>query len=199
VLVVNGDARALPLRDDVADAVITSPPYLTRIDYAVGTAPELSFLGFDTDERFRAIRSAIMGSTCITGGDYSTSERWGPTCLAALEAVRAHKSKASASYYFKTHVQYFSDAERFMAECLRVLKPGAFAALVVQDSWYKDVLIPLAAIYAEMAVCLGAEGAAIEHSVHVRSHIGLVNTRARRYKKGAIHEHIVLIRKAPAR
>lgn len=191
--IVEADARELP-RAAIADGIITSPPYLTRIDYAVSTAPELVFLGYDSQEKFRSIRTAIMGSTCIVGGDYTHMEYWGKSCLRLLASVEGHASKASATYYLKQFVQYFRDAWSILESSVLLLRSGGEAAFVVQDSWYKDVHVPLGTIYVEMAQSLGVE-AKLLLSEEVRAHMGLVNTRARAYSKGAIHEHIVHIRK----
>lgn len=194
VVVAHANAKRLPLADSSIDAIVTSPPYLTRIDYAVGTAPELVILGYETEMDLRQLRGDIMGSTRVTGGSYEPSRYWGATCLETIERVRSHPSKASAGYYLKMHLQYFRDAEAILRECLRVLKPGAPGVFVVQDSWYKDVHVQLDRIYAEMALELGAAAAETIHSEAVTAHIGLVNTRARRYRKGKVHEHVVLLR-----
>ena len=140
------------------------------------------------------MRRSIMGSTCVTGGSYEVQQCWGHTCIKTIDRVKRHTSKASSGYYLKMHVQYFRDAEAIMRECLRVLKPGSPAVFVVQDSWYKDVHVALDKIYVEMAKELGAASAETIHSESVPNHLGLVNTRARRYHKGALHEHVVLIR-----
>lgn len=193
-VVFEADAKGLPLPQNSIDAIVTSPPYLTRIDYAVGTAPELVLLGFESKQDLRSLRTQIMGSTCVTGGPYGVRPCWGKTCLRTIDQVRRHHSKASSGYYLKTHVQYFRDAEAIIRECLRVLKPNAPAVFVVQDSWYKDIHVALAKIYVEMALQLGATSAETIHSEAVRNHLGLVNTRARRYHKGQIREHVVLFR-----
>jgi len=195
LLVLEGDARRLPLKDNSVDAIVTSPPYLTRIDYAVSTAPELVLLGYESEKELRTLRQSIMGSTCVTGGSYDVSARWGKTCVDLVKRVRRHPSKASATYYFKMHVQYFRDAEAIVRECLRVLKPRASAVFVVQDSWYKDIHIKLDRIYVEMARELGATSAETIQSEAVRTHMGHVNTRAKQYGKGTPHEHIVRFRK----
>lgn len=195
LLIIDADARRLPIEDDSVDAIVTSPPYLTRIDYAVSTAPELVLLGYESAKQLRTLRRSIMGSTCVTGGTYELSERWGKTCLNLVKRVRRHPSKASATYYFKMHVQYFRDAEAIVAECLRVLRPGASAVFVVQDSWYKDIHIELDKIYVEMARMLGAASAETFQSEAVRNHMGHVNTRAKQYRKGTLREHVVIFRK----
>ena len=195
LIVCEADARNLELPGSSVDAIVTSPPYLTRIDYAIGTAPELVVLGYESEDELRSLRREIMGSTCVSGGPYEMRRCWGSTCLDTVDRVRQHPSKASSGYYLKMHVQYFRDAEAILRECLRVLKPGAPAAIVVQDSWYKDIHVALDTIYAEMAIELGAASATTIHSEAVRTHLGLVNTRARRYSKGTLHEHVVLVRK----
>ena len=194
-LVLESDAGKLPIKDELIDAIITSPPYLTRIDYAVGTSPELVLLGYESKEKLRSIRRATMGSTCVTGGSYEIVQNWGKTCINLLKKITHHPSKASSGYYLKMHIQYFRDAEALLRECLRVLKPGACAVLVVQDSWYKEICVPLGKIYAEMALKLGADSAGTIQTEEVKNHMGLVNTRSRIYRKGKLQEHVVLIRK----
>ncbi|MFZ0926864.1 MAG: DNA methyltransferase [Halobacteriota archaeon] len=52
-----GDARALPVRDNSIDGIITSPPYSIALDYIKNDAHALEALGFDTSE----IREQFIG------------------------------------------------------------------------------------------------------------------------------------------
>ena len=52
-----GDARALPVRDNSIDGIITSPPYSIALDYIKNDAHALQALGFDTSE----IREQFIG------------------------------------------------------------------------------------------------------------------------------------------
>jgi len=52
-----GDARSLPLADDSADGIITSPPYSIALDYVANDAHALRYLGKDTTE----FRESVMG------------------------------------------------------------------------------------------------------------------------------------------
>jgi hypothetical protein len=52
-----GDARALPLRDNSIDGIITSPPYAIALDYIKNDAHALEALGVDTSE----IRDQFIG------------------------------------------------------------------------------------------------------------------------------------------
>jgi tRNA G10 N-methylase Trm11 len=147
-------ADSLPLRDNSVDLVLTSPPYCTRIDYAIATMPELAVLGYG-GEQFACLRRALTGTLTITDFIPEVSASWGQTCLGFLKKLRAHPSKASGTYYLKTHLQYFEAIERSLNEIHRIMRNGAQCVFVVQDSYYKDVLNDLPTIFAEMAEIKG--------------------------------------------
>lgn len=52
-----GDARALPVRDNSIDGIVTSPPYAIALDYIKNDAHALQALGLDTSE----IREQFIG------------------------------------------------------------------------------------------------------------------------------------------
>ena len=56
-----GSSDALPMQAKSVDAVIASPPYCTRIDYAVATKPELAILGCTSPRDFAILRRQMMG------------------------------------------------------------------------------------------------------------------------------------------
>jgi len=56
-----GDARQINLDDEVADAVVTSPPYLNAIDYLRGHRLSLVWLGYNISY-LRELRSNSIGS-----------------------------------------------------------------------------------------------------------------------------------------
>lgn len=148
------DSRSLPLLTNSVDAVIGSPPYCTRIDYTLTTRPELALLGYDTVS-LRELRSRMIGSTTINKPTPSPDSTWGPACNAFLKRVRLHKSRASDTYYWKNHVQYFDGLHGSLSEIRRVLRPGAPCVLVLQDSYYKELHNDLPAYVTEMAGGLG--------------------------------------------
>jgi hypothetical protein len=141
-----GDSRALAVKSRSIDAIICSPPYLTRIDYAMSTRLEHDWLL--GPETLRSVREATMGAPIIrpVTGAASISG------LAAnvLAEVDAHPSYAAKRYYGKTYRQYFEDCLLSMREIHRTLKKGAIALVVVQNSHFKDVEIPLGEIYVDM-------------------------------------------------
>jgi hypothetical protein len=93
------DSVHLPLGSDAADIVISSPPYCTRIDYAVATSVELAVLGFDPRGSLKALRNRMIGTSTIRPVPPAREERWGATCNRLLDSIFQHRSKASKSYY----------------------------------------------------------------------------------------------------
>jgi SAM-dependent methyltransferase len=140
----------LPLPNESIAAVITSPPYCTRIDYAVTTSPELAVLGMDLSAELKQLRDSMMGTSTIANTPQKADVLWGPTCQVLLEKIGNHPSRAARSYYLKTYLQYFNGLQLSIAEISRVLKRGGRAALVVQDSYFKDVRVDLARVVTEM-------------------------------------------------
>jgi DNA modification methylase len=143
-------SQKLPLEDESVDMILSSPPYCTRIDYAVTTLPELAVLGY-SEAAIRTLREKMIGTSTIAKTQPLVEKNWGKTCANLLKRIKNHPSKASASYYFKSHIQYFAGMSDSITECRRVLKPKGRCALVVQDSYYKDVHNDLPRIIAEMA------------------------------------------------
>ena len=130
------------------ELVLSSPPYCTRIDYAMATLPELSLLGFRQRE-FDALRRNMIGTATINSALAETNDDWGLLCLSLLDRIKNHFSYASLSYYYKNFLQYFDGLHRSLSEINRVLKPGGHCVLVVQDSYYKDLHIDLANIVSQ--------------------------------------------------
>lgn len=145
----------LPLSDESIDFVLSSPPYCTRIDYAVATMPELAILGLHPDYDVDQLRRELIGTPTVARGDIDIDERWGRTCITFLKSVAEHPSKASSTYYYKNHCQYFAGIFRSLTELKRVVKPNGHCVLVVQDSYYKDIHNDLPKIFQEMLYELG--------------------------------------------
>jgi len=143
-----GDSISVDLSDCLADVVITSPPYCTRIDYVVSTAAELALLGFGKTE-LKVMRDAMVGTPTISGED--SDSQLTPSVLALLDSIRTHESKASESYYHKYYRQYFSSMTKSLSSITNSCTSDARMVLVVQDSYYKEVRVDLASLLPELA------------------------------------------------
>jgi hypothetical protein len=189
------DSRRLPARDGVADACIASPPYCTRIDYVVGSLPELTALGCPDAVAARSIRQAMLGTPTMGAKTPESSSNWGITCQTFLEYVRGHTSHASEGYYWRNYLQYFDGLYTSLMELNRVLSDRASNVLVVQDSRYKGAHLDLGTIVTEMA-------AAMDWRLRLRADYGCrtiasINRAARQYgSSGRATESAIVLARA---
>lgn len=160
--VLVGDSTELKLPDNAATAVVTSPPYCTRIDYVAATRPELAVLGLSKDG-VRRLRDDMVGTPTILSHEPEVRDTWGPSATSLVDAVMTHESRASATYYRKYFTQYLARLFDSLQEVRRVVTPGGGAVIVVQDSFYKDVHVDLPQIVSEMCE---ASGWHLAHAYH---------------------------------
>jgi DNA modification methylase len=193
VQLATANSNALPLSAESIDLVLTSPPYLTRIDYAVAYTRELALLGVDISKD-RSLRSALMGTTLIRG-DALIDFDMGSIAQSLISDISSHASKASNGYYRKQAVQYLRDLLQGLDEVTRVTKRGGILHLVVQDSYYKDVPVRLADICIEEAVLRGWTFSDSD-PYPVRRTLTSLNKAARKYKKSEVAETVVTLCKA---
>lgn len=171
----------IALPDGSADLVVTSPPYCTRIDYAVATLPELAVVGIGTGENYRKLRNDLIGSTTVPSEVPKEDPKWGRTCLRFLEQMSAHPSKASSGYYYKNHVTYFRAMYRSLHEIVRITKSSGYCVLVVQDSYYKDIHNDLPQILSEMIESHGKR--VVDRRTFIaRNTMAQINPATRRYR-----------------
>lgn len=151
VVIQMGNAESIPLLDKSVDAVVSSPPYCTRIDYAVSTSIELAVLRLSSEE-FNLLRRSLTGTSTVGSEKHNVDPRWGKTCLDFLAKIHSHPSKASQGYYYKNHLQYFKSLSESISEISRILKNNAYCILVAQDSHYKEIHNDVPSIATEMAI-----------------------------------------------
>lgn len=189
------DSTSVPLGNSSVDLVLTSPPYCTRIDYAMATAIELAVLGVSADDFSKLRRSLLGNATVGLKQEHQADLIWGDTCLTFLDAVRTHSSVASSGYYYKNHFQYFAGLSKSVAEVSRVLKSGGVCVATVQDSHYKEVHNNLPLIFSEMCV---HSGMTLERRVDFPSgrSMGNLNTKSLRYRTTRHATESVLVFKA---
>jgi hypothetical protein len=183
------DSGQLPIQDGAAQAVITSPPYCTRIDYAVATVPELATLGVTRSE-FRELRDRLIGTPTRDGTFASSDVRWGTTAIGLLRQVADHGSHASAGYYLSFFSQYFAGMWRSLSEISRVVASDRPIVLVVQDSFYKELHADIPGVMCEMADRLGW-GPLARRDFKVKTKAN-INAGTRRYREPALATESVL-------
>lgn len=192
------DTTRIKVQPESIDCVLTSPPYCTRIDYTAATRIELATLAPLLTTTPRKLGHAMIGSTQVPTTPLQQDPDWGDTCNRFLKALKAHPSKASAGYYYQTHLDYFDKMARSLSRVSKALKPGAPAILVVQDSYYKDLHNDLPRILTEMAERHGF-GVKRRENFHLRS-MSDINPGRKKYVRpqGATETVLCLAKQARA-
>lgn len=180
-VVLQGNARALPLDDASIKVVLTSPPYCTRIDYVVTTLGELAVMGYDPrGPEIQALRREMLGTPTMDGKH--SSEVMPGEAAKTLAAISRHASVASATYYRRCFEQYFSQLLASLREIRRVVTSSGVCGVVVQDSYYKDVHIDLQQITVDLAASSGWS-LGHRHDFRVPHTKAAMNPRTRVYRQ----------------
>lgn len=184
------NAKELPISDSSIDAIVSSPPYCTRIDYAVLTSIELAVLRIN-DNDFDQLRRSLTGTSTVSAETYEKNQRWGLTCQQFLDKIYAHPSRASKTYYYKNHLQYFRDISLSIEEIYRVLKKNGYCFLVVQDSYYKEIHNDVPTMVVEMAALNGLT-LVNRFDFNSSKSMASINEKSRKYMKSRITTESVL-------
>lgn len=184
-----------PNDESVADFILTSPPYCTRIDYTAATRVELALITPLININRDSLSKDMIGSVKVPAGAIEPKKCWGETCLVFLDRLKSHSSKASSGYYFKTHLDYFDKMSRSIQNISHCLKRGSGAVLVVQDSHYKEIHNNLPLIVTEMAERTGLVLVRREDFIQTNA-LGRINTMSRRYRESTgVTESVICLKK----
>lgn len=196
-----GESERIQSPVDRVGAVIGSPPYCTRIDYAVNTLPELALLRLGTEpSELRSLRDRMMGTPTMTNQAPDEPQAgWGRESRSFIGRVSRHGSKASGTYYRKYFLQYFHSLFSSLESIAQVLRPNGACAVVVQDSYYKEIRNDLARVVEQMGSNVG-----LLHTERMDFKVSRVrasmNTRARAYRSkfNAVESAVILKKPASA-
>lgn len=150
--VVQGDARVLTqFEDHSVGGILTSPPYLSRHDYAVVSGPvEDVYRSWYPDDR----RSAQMAQMAAHPRSRRSSLRI-EAPVPEIDEVCLALKQAGKPRLAGVVQDYFADLFAALSEMARVLEPGAPCWVVLGGARLKDVYIPSDLILAEFALLAG--------------------------------------------
>jgi DNA modification methylase len=151
-------------------ALITSPPYCNRYDYTRTYALELALLGVD-EIALKRLRQAMLSCTVENKEKTGLDKIYGRSVyerakqvfeaqevlqlvLAYLESRRRHHLINNAGITWMVR-NYFLESALWIAECARLLQPGAPFIMVNDNVRYEGVHIPVDLILADFAEKLG--------------------------------------------
>jgi len=126
-------------------------PPLNRLDYVNPTIPELHVLGWQEGDRLNDLRSQMMGTTKMRR-QLAATQLSSLTANKLLAAIADHPTKASGTYYLKFFRQYFEDTVEFFRWLRGRSTPTCKGIVVIQDSFYKEIKVPIVKILAELAL-----------------------------------------------
>ncbi len=137
-----GDARSMPLRDEVIDLIVTSPPYANAIDYMRAHKFPLVWLG-QSVVNLTELRAKYIGSEKINGAQYAALPDKTETVVRQLQK---HDRKKSSILQ-----KYFTEMQAVLTEMHRVLRKDSAAIVVVGPSTMRGIDVQTHRCLAEMA------------------------------------------------
>lgn len=167
-LVTGSSLHELPkMPHQLFDAIITSPPYCNRYDYTRTYALELALLGTD-EQGLSNLRQAMLSCTVENRAKdlLAINPHWSTAIAAAdsqslLQAILSYLDHQRASGSLNnTGIPrmvrgYFYEMACIIAECARLLKPGAPLFMVNDNVRYAGASISVDLILSAIAENLG--------------------------------------------
>lgn len=134
IKIYNKNYLKVNIKDNIADVVITSPPYVTSYEYADLHQLSTLWLGFVED--YRDLRKGTIGSLYNTSSYQYKIDDFNNTAQEILANV-AEKSPNKV----KSIAKYFSDIEHTVNKTYTILKNDSLAFFVIGNTQYKGVHI----------------------------------------------------------
>lgn len=178
--VVAGDSRTAKAWQDalgrqLADACLTSPPYLNNYDYADATRLETYFWGFADSWRtlVERVRSPMMVATTqqtslrlalAAGKQLSSVKPLGDSIRTLAQRLAAERAKRPrGKQYDALLLCYLADMSRVLARLKYRLVPGAKAVFIVGDSAPYGVYVDTPLLIGRLAQANGFELIGVDH------------------------------------
>lgn len=140
------DARQLPVPDEAAAVVITSPPYVTSYEYA--DLHQLSALWFRWASDLRAFREGFIGrSNGVHESSLELNSSLAECIVAQIGETNPRKAREVALY--------FAEMLACFREMRRVLRRGGYACIVIGNTHLCGVEVQNAQVFAEQLIAHG--------------------------------------------
>jgi len=139
------DAREIPVGNNSANLIITSPPYVTSYEYA--DLHQLSALWFEYMDNLNEFRKKFIGTA------YHNKKELGSNSKIAKKIGEDlfQKSEKKAGEV----MNYFGEMNQVFQEMKRILKRGGRTCIVIGNTAIKDVKILNAEVFTEQLQNLG--------------------------------------------
>jgi len=151
-----GDARGALAHVEPVDLAVFSPPYPNSFDYTDVYNVELWILGYLKDmEDNRTLRSSTLTSHVQIKREYAAAPLMSASLDTTMGELRAVEDELWSPHIPAMIGSYFHEMTEILRGTKTVLKAKGQAWLVVGDSRYAKVDVPVAQILSEIATSLG--------------------------------------------
>ena len=127
---IEANAGTLPLKDNLVDLIVTSPPYANAIDYMRAHKFSLVWFGRKVND-LSELRAKYIGSERMKGKELPVFGSQTEKIIKQLECVDKKKAQILR--------KYFGEMQAVFSEMYRVLKPNAAAIIVVGTSTMRNI------------------------------------------------------------
>lgn len=184
------DARSMPLTDGAVDAVITSPPYLNRYDYARIYSLELALEFVETFDDLRVLRHRLLRGHIEARPAKTQKARRGAVAevLQALEGRKLNNPNIPRMIH-----AYFEDMVPVVAELARVTRAGGRVGLLVGNVCFGGEVIPVDLILGELAEAAGF----VVETIEITRTKGNASQQMGRYGRLPVRESLSTWRRLP--
>lgn len=153
------------LRPEMADLIITSPPYLNNYHYNRNTRPQLYWLGLvNSPKDLEPIEMSNFGKFWQTvrekeylGLDFDLPGSDIQNRLAELRKLKPEKGVYGGNGWANYAAAYFNDCCKFAEGISYALKPGGRAFVVIGNSILQGIVIPTDQYFGQIAEAIGLE------------------------------------------
>jgi DNA modification methylase len=139
------DARKIPTKNNSADLIVTSPPYVTSYEYA--DLHQLTALWFEYTKDLSDFRKRFIGTSYHNKKSLTLNSK-------IAENIRENLLKTDKKTAEEVS-NYFSEMNQVFLEMKRILKKGGKTCIVIGNTSLKGVEILNAEVFAEQLQNLG--------------------------------------------
>ncbi len=186
----NGDARNLRsfLPKETVGFIITSPPYANRYDYTRTYSLELCFAFVRNFAELRDLRHSVLRSHIESR--LNADEK--PPHPAVEEVEKALAGKQLNNPKIPAMLRaYFVDMEAVVREMYRVLAPGGWVVMVVDNVRFEGEMVPVDLILSDLAERHGLHAS----EIWIARFKGNSSQQMRKYGRKPVRESILLWQK----
>ncbi len=154
--IIAGDARSMPLANEVVDLIVTSPPYANAIDYMRAHKFSLVWFGKSISDLSK-LRSEYIGSERIGQIPCVILPDRPQKILRHLQELDHKKSQILR--------KYFIEMKAILAEMFRVLRKDSAAIVVVGTSVMRNLDVQTHDCLADIASSLGFDVVGVKQRI----------------------------------